>query len=106
MLNFPTVRPSFVRKPTNQKVTEQQIVTFQCTASGYPTPNIAWVKDGQTLSTGETLRFRTERYHSGKYWCEAQNGFGSTIRAAAELDVQCKYGRTSHIKFTKSFLSL
>jgi len=69
---------------------ENERVTFLCTASGNPTPNITWVKDGSTLSTGDTLRFMADRDLSGKYWCVADNGLGITIRAEADLDVQCE----------------
>jgi len=82
------VPPSFTTEPADKTVMENERVTFLCTASGNPTPNITWVKDGSTLSTGNTLRFMADRDLSGKYWCVADNGLGITIRAEADLDVQ------------------
>ena len=63
---------------------------FQCTATGKPIPKITWFKGKSEKSIGETLSFRVDRADSGKYWCEADNGLGFTIRAGAYLNVQCK----------------
>jgi len=81
-------RPSFLVKPAGKIVMENETVTFHCNASGNPTPNITWVKDGLTLSTGDTLRFRAEKVLSGKYWCVVDNSLGVTIKAETDLDVQ------------------
>jgi len=77
---------------------ENETVTFHCNASGNPTPNITWVKDGLTLSTGDTLRFRAEKVLSGKYWCVVDNSLGVTIKAETDLDVQCKWRERSRPK--------
>ena len=90
LFHVAAVRPSFISTPTNQIVMEEDIVTFQCTASGIPAPNITWVKDGASISVGETLSFTASRDQSGKYWCVADNGLGIIIQAGAQLDVQCK----------------
>ncbi|XP_073228960.1 fibronectin type III domain-containing protein-like isoform X1 [Porites lutea] len=82
------VRPSFDRVPTNQTVKEKGYATFQCTATGKPIPKITWFKGKSERSIGETLRFRVDRADSGKYWCEADNGLGFTIRDGAYLNVQ------------------
>ena len=84
------VRPSFARVPTNQTVKEKENAMFQCTATGKPIPKITWFKGNSEKSIGETLSFRVDRADSGKYWCEADNGLGFTIRAGAYLNVQCK----------------
>ena len=65
--------------------------TFQCQATGNPTPTIEWIRDGTTVDTGEKLSFETKRNDSGKYWCLADNGLNSTVNASAYLDVQCKW---------------
>lgn len=92
LINLISVRPSFITKPQNQTVIEKEKVTFYCNASGNPIPSITWVKDGKTVSTGNTLRFETTwRHHSGRYWCWSQNGLNVTIKASADLNVQCKY---------------
>ena len=42
------------------------------------------------MASGDTLRFKTDRNDSGKYWCLAENGLSSTVSASAFLDVRCK----------------
>lgn len=86
-----TVPPSLTTKPSDQTVIENQEVTLQCTATGNPTPTIKWVKDGKTVVEGDTLSFKANRNHSGKYWCTAENGLEITVNTSAYLDVQCKF---------------
>lgn len=86
-----TVPPSLTTKPSDQTVTENQEVTFKCTATGNPTPTVKWVKDGKTVTEGDILRFKANRTHSGKYWCTAENGLSITVNTSAYLDVQCKF---------------
>ena len=85
-----TVAPSLITKPTNQTVIESKTVTFNCSATGNPTPKITWLKDGTTMGHGETLSFEVNRNQSGKYWCSAENGLSEVVNASAILDVQCK----------------
>ena len=39
----------------------------------------------------DTLQFKANRTHSGKYWCTAENGLAITVNASAFLDVKCKF---------------
>lgn len=71
---------------------ENEEVTLNCTASGNPTPTITWIKNGKTVTEGETLSFEAHRSQSGQYWCLAENGLEVSANASAYLDVQCKYG--------------
>lgn len=66
------------------------MATFHCNATGNPAPNIAWMKDGKTVATGNTLSFKSSRNQSGEYWCSAKNGL-KTVNTSFNLDVQCKY---------------
>lgn len=86
-----TVSPSINVGPTDKTVTEGEIASFHCTATGNPTPTITWTKDGKSVGEGETLNLMASRNQSGKYWCSADNGFNITVNASADLDVQCKY---------------
>lgn len=73
---------------------ENQEVTFHCTATGNPTPDITWVKDGETVALGEILNFKANRSDSGKYLCSASNGLNRTANTSAYLDVQCENKNT------------
>ena len=88
---FVSVAPSLITTPTDQTALESATATFYCNATGNPTPKITWIKDGKTVAKGNTLSFETNRTHSGKYWCLAENGLNSTVNASANLDVQCKF---------------
>ena len=86
-----TVPPNLTTKLSNETVSESQEVTFQCTATGNPTPTIKWVKDGEPVTEGDTLRLKANRNDSGKYWCIAENGLDITVNTSAYLNVQCKF---------------
>ena len=66
-------------------------MTFKCAAIGKPAPRIWWVRNGEDLLEGNTLRFVANRSHSGKYWCLADNGLSEALNASAYLDVLCEY---------------
>ena len=76
--------------PADLILIESQTATFHCTADGHPVPHITWSKNGETVGTGETLRFEIQRKDSGKYWCTADNGFNKTVNASAYLKALCK----------------
>lgn len=85
-----SVPPSLITTPLDQRVIEGAKATFHCNATGNPTPQITWKKDGEVVAEGESLSFETNKNHSGKYLCIAENGLNSTASASANLDVQCK----------------
>ena len=86
------VPPSLITRPTDQTIMENKEFTFNCTASGNPTPKITWIKDGKTVVEGDKLKRKAHRSHTGRYWCLAENGLDVSANASAYLDVQCKYG--------------
>ena len=88
--------PGLTTKPSNKTIIENQEVTFRCAATGNPTPNIKWIKDGNPLGNEDILSFKAKRGDSGKYWCTAENGLDVTVNSSAYLDVQCKLSRTLH----------
>ena len=92
-----SVAPSFTITPSDQIVTEKEQITFTCTASGNPVPNLTWIKDGKTVGKGDKLSFEARRNHSGIYWCSADNGIGKAINASASLDVKRKFRNVSYL---------
>ena len=88
---FSVVVPTLTETPSKQTITEGSKVTFHCTSSGNPVPQIKWIKDGTVAGEGKTLTFDALRNRSGEYWCIADNGLKDTANASAYLDVQCKY---------------
>ena len=62
----------------NQSVTYNSSPQFNCSLSGFPTPEILWTKDGVNLTNNNTLTIRQARLEdSGKYTCSAENIEGS-----------------------------
>ena len=62
----------------NQSVTYNSSPQFNCSLSGFPTPEILWTKDGVNLTNNNTLTIRQARLEdSGKYTCSANNSEGS-----------------------------
>lgn len=45
-------RPTFLRRPINQVVLEDELVEFRCQVQGDPQPNVRWRKDDLDVSRG------------------------------------------------------
>lgn len=77
-------------------VTKGQRLVLECVASGIPTPQVTWAKDGQDLRHHNNTRFllsnllidTTTESDSGTYVCHANNGIGSSGAATVQYDVQ------------------
>ncbi|XP_041670176.1 brother of CDO isoform X2 [Cheilinus undulatus] len=77
-------------------VTKGQRLVLECVASGIPTPQVRWVKDGQDLRSLNNTRFLLSNLlidavgerDSGTYVCRADNGIGSASSATVLYDVQ------------------
>ena len=62
----------------NQSVTYNSSIQFECSLSGFPTPEILWAKDEVNLTSNNTLTIHQARFEdSGKYTCSAKNSEGS-----------------------------
>lgn len=45
-------RPTFLRRPINQVVLEDETVEFRCQVTGDPQPNVRWRKDDVDVPRG------------------------------------------------------
>ena len=97
--------PEIVNVPVNQTAVLGSNVTFNCTATGYPKPNITWKKDNNsgsveykpTLTTltgdgnnifSKLVITEVKRKDYGVYRCVAKNSAGVKI-ASATLGISC-----------------
>ncbi|XP_042370746.1 brother of CDO-like, partial [Plectropomus leopardus] len=77
-------------------VTKGQRLVLECVASGIPTPQVKWAKDGQDLRSHNNTRFLLSNLlidavgeaDSGTYICRADNGIESGGSATVLYDVQ------------------
>lgn len=77
-------------------VTKGQRLVLECVASGIPTPQVIWAKDGQDLRYLNSTRFLLSNLlidavgetDSGTYTCKADNGISSSGSAVVLYDVQ------------------
>ncbi|TRZ18555.1 hypothetical protein HGM15179_008559 [Zosterops borbonicus] len=88
-------RPTFLRRPINQVVLEEEAVDFRCQVQGDPTPTVRWKKDDADLPRGRydikddyTLRIKkATSTDEGTYTCIAENRVGK-VEASATLTVR------------------
>ncbi|XP_068036710.1 roundabout homolog 2 isoform X16 [Anomalospiza imberbis] len=90
-------RPTFLRRPINQVVLEEEAVDFRCQVQGDPTPTVRWKKDDADLPRGRydikddyTLRIKKAMsMDEGTYTCIAENRVGK-VEASATLTVRAR----------------
>uniref|UniRef100_A0A8C0G9M0 Roundabout guidance receptor 2 n=1 Tax=Chelonoidis abingdonii TaxID=106734 RepID=A0A8C0G9M0_CHEAB len=88
-------RPTFLRRPINQVVLEEEAVEFRCQVQGDPQPTVRWKKDDVDLPRGRydikddyTLRIKkATSTDEGTYTCIAENRVGK-VEASAALTVR------------------
>ncbi|XP_060028117.1 roundabout homolog 2 isoform X10 [Erinaceus europaeus] len=88
-------RPTFLRRPINQVVLEEETVEFRCQVQGDPQPTVRWKKDDADLPRGRydikddyTLRIKKAlSTDEGTYTCIAENRVGK-VEASATLTVR------------------
>ena len=70
----PEINPQLI----NQSVTYNSPLQFNCSLSGFPTPEVLWTKDGMNRGKKNTLTIPQARFEdSGEYTCSAKNPTGS-----------------------------
>ncbi|XP_013380566.1 uncharacterized protein LOC106151731 [Lingula anatina] len=72
---FCKTAPQVIAGPRNTTVTTGESVQFTCQATGDPTPDYSWFKDGEALGiTSQTLRLESVTdSDAGSYSCRAEN---------------------------------
>ncbi|XP_068547143.1 roundabout homolog 2 isoform X17 [Anas acuta] len=88
-------RPTFLRRPINQVVLEEEAVDFRCQVQGDPQPTVRWKKDDADPPRGRydikddyTLRIKKAMStDEGTYTCIAENRVGK-VEASATLTVR------------------
>uniref|UniRef100_A0A672GE71 Brother of CDO n=1 Tax=Salarias fasciatus TaxID=181472 RepID=A0A672GE71_SALFA len=82
--------------PRSIMVTKGQRLVLECVASGIPTPQVTWEKDGRDLRSHNNTRYLLSNLlidavaegDSGTYVCQADNGINSPSGATVLYDVQ------------------
>ncbi|XP_051715391.1 roundabout homolog 2 isoform X13 [Oryctolagus cuniculus] len=90
-------RPTFLRRPINQVVLEEEAVEFRCQVQGDPQPTVRWKKDDADLPRGRydirddyTLRIKKAMStDEGTYMCIAENRVGK-VESSATLTVRAR----------------
>ncbi|XP_038269257.1 roundabout homolog 2 isoform X18 [Dermochelys coriacea] len=90
-------RPTFLRRPINQVVLEEEAIEFRCQVQGDPQPTVRWKKDDVDLPRGRydikddyTLRIKKAMStDEGTYTCIAENRVGK-VEASATLTVRAR----------------
>ncbi|XP_061072227.1 roundabout homolog 2 [Conger conger] len=91
-------RPTFLRRPINQVVLEEEFVEFRCQVQGDPQPSVRWRKDDVDVPRGRyEIKYDKEDYllrikkalsgDEGTYTCVAENRVGK-VEASATLTVR------------------
>lgn len=93
-------RPLFLEQPSDKEVSEGEEVTFECTISGLPDPDVTWYFNGRELyeSRRRTMKRKGgQKYiltlrevvpeNAGVYTCKAVNRAGDAS-CAVELSVK------------------
>ncbi|XP_062906300.1 roundabout homolog 2 isoform X3 [Mobula hypostoma] len=90
-------RPTFMKRPINQVVLEDEAVEFRCQLQGDPQPTVRWRKDDTDIARGRydikednTLRIkRVSSNDEGAFTCVGENRVGM-VEATATLTVRAR----------------
>uniref|UniRef100_A0A8C9W5Z9 Roundabout, axon guidance receptor, homolog 2 (Drosophila) n=1 Tax=Scleropages formosus TaxID=113540 RepID=A0A8C9W5Z9_SCLFO len=91
-------RPTFLRRPINQVVLEEELVEFRCQVQGDPQPSVRWRKDDVDVPRGRyEIKYDKDDYvlrikkasagDEGSFTCVAENRVGK-VEATATLTVR------------------
>lgn len=93
-------RPTFLRRPINQVVLEEEAVEFRCQVQGDPPPSVRWKKDDIDIPRGRyDIKYDKDDYvlrikkaaasDEGTFTCIAENRVGK-MEASATLTVRAR----------------
>ncbi|XP_070395111.1 cell adhesion molecule Dscam1-like isoform X2 [Dermacentor albipictus] len=91
--------PQWTAEPKDASVTAGQALRIECSASGFPVPNVYWrrIEPGKDASktsiatgSGSTALIapKTTKDTEGKYICEADNGIGAALKKIVFVKVK------------------
>ena len=106
------VAPEISQSPRDTTELEGQTAVFNCVVGGYPTPDVAWEKDGVELNVAAHARLsvsfnngnhqliitNVQQSDAGQYRCVANNSLDTVTSSPATLTVHCKSKRTFSVK--------
>ena len=98
------VVPEIFQSPRDTTELEGQTAVFNCVVAGYPTPDVAWEKDGVELNVAAHARLsvsfnngnhqliisNVQQSDAGQYRCVANNSLDTATSFSATLTVHCK----------------
>ena len=98
------VAPEIFQSPRDTTKLEGQTAVFNCVVGRYPTPDVAWEKDGVELNVAAHARLsvsfnngnhqliisNVQQSDAGQYRCVANNSLDTATSFSATLTVHCK----------------
>ena len=98
------VAPEIFQSPRDTTELEGQTAVFNCVVGGYPTPDVAWEKNGMELNVAAHARLsvsfnngnhqliisNVQQSDAGQYRCVANNSLDTATSFSATLTVHCK----------------
>lgn len=93
-----TDQPNLTFISVNQTVNDSDVVQLNCTADGFPTPNITLTRLSPYRDVGMSFKVKGKQ-DEGYYRCTADNGIGNPASADVFVTVQCKSQLSLYIYF-------
>ena len=92
---YPLIDPPSISISGNITVNNGDSVTLNCTADGFPAPNITWTRLPGNSSVPETFNI-TGKQDEGNYRCTANNGIGNPATGDIFITVESKSKPSFH----------
>ena len=108
-----SVGPEISEPPIDNTKMEGQTIVFSCMVAGYPTPAVAWTKNGVELNVTANLRLSVsskdgnhtlnitdvQKSDAGQYRCVAKNSLQTSESSPSTLTVQCESNSSLSLKY-------